>query len=74
MFLSESTVRTDADGNRYIYVPHSRQELADMFGVARPSLSREIGRMVDEGLISVEENRFRLLRREAIRALVHGCE
>lgn len=74
VYLSESPVRTDTDGNRYIHVPHSRQELADMFGVARPSLSREIGRMVDEGLISVEENRFRLVRRDAIRALVDGCE
>lgn len=37
-----------------INMPFNRNELADYLGVSRPSMSRELGRMRDEGLIEFE--------------------
>ncbi len=36
-----------------VVLPSSQTELADLFGVARPSLSRTLSEMVDEGIITV---------------------
>ncbi len=38
-------------GSHTFLLPLKRNELADFFNVARPSLSRELGQMRDEGLI-----------------------
>jgi CRP-like cAMP-binding protein len=40
----------DREGN--IKIPASQQEMADLFGVARPSVARALGELEDEGLIS----------------------
>ncbi|MDA3949002.1 MAG: Crp/Fnr family transcriptional regulator [Spirochaeta sp.] len=74
VFISEEKIRTDRNGVDYIHVSHSRQELADMFGVARPSLSRELGKMADEGMIWVSGATVQVLDRNAIEALVSGCD
>ncbi len=44
----------------------NREELADYLGTTRPSLSRELMNMQDEGLIAVERGDFRILDREAV--------
>ncbi len=41
-------------------VPYNRQELADYLCVDRSALSRELGNLKREGVLSVEGNRFRL--------------
>ena len=41
-------------------IPFSRQEMADYLCVDRSAMSRELGRMQDEGLISYYRNSFRL--------------
>lgn len=41
-------------GKNYSPLSMSRDEMADYLGVARPSLSRELMKMQDEGLIKVE--------------------
>ncbi|MEX2442194.1 MAG: Crp/Fnr family transcriptional regulator [Alkalispirochaeta sp.] len=74
VYISECAPRTDRNGSEYIHVKHSRQELADMFGVARPSLSREIGRMGDEGIIWADGSTIQIIDRSALEALVTGCE
>jgi CRP-like cAMP-binding protein len=74
VYISECKTRTDRNGTEYIHVNHSRQELADMFGVARPSLSREIGRMGDEGIIWADGATIQIIDRSALEALVTGCE
>lgn len=38
-----------------IHIPFNRQELADYLGVERSALSREMGRMKDEGLIDYDK-------------------
>lgn len=42
--------------------PFNREELADFLSVDRSALSRELGKLRDEGLIRFERNRFELLR------------
>lgn len=74
VYISECKTRTDRNGTEYIHVNHSRQELADMFGVARPSLSREIGRMGDEGIIWADGSTIQIIDRSALESLVTGCE
>lgn len=57
----------DKDG--CVMLQMNREMLADFLGVARPSLSRELGRMQDDGLIQVEKKEIRVLDREAIEEL-----
>lgn len=47
----------------------NREEFADYLNVARPSLSRELMKMQDEGLIEVEGDRIRVLDVERLRDL-----
>ncbi len=42
-------------------IPYNRQQLADYLSVDRSAMSSELSRMRDEGIISFEKNRFRLL-------------
>ncbi|MBL7006653.1 MAG: Crp/Fnr family transcriptional regulator [Spirochaetia bacterium] len=48
----------------------SREKLAEMFGSARPSVSREISRMCDEGLISVSGKAVTILQPEKLKNLL----
>ena len=45
-----------------LVLPFNRQQLADYLNVDRSALSRELGRMRDDGLLTFHKNRFRLLR------------
>ena len=40
--------------SKTIILPISKKQLADHFGVQRPSLFRELKRMKDEGLIEID--------------------
>lgn len=53
-----------------LILPLSREKLAEMFGSARPSVSREISRMCDEGLISVSGKAVTILQPEKLRNLL----
>ena len=52
-----------------VYLKMGREELADFLGVARPSLSRALMRLKEEGLIDVEKNRITVLDRYALEEL-----
>jgi len=39
-----------------VYTTISREKMAEQFGVTRPSLSRELSRMAQEGLITINRN------------------
>lgn len=43
-------------------IPFDRQQLADYLNVERSALSKELGKMQRDGLITVKKNRFRLHR------------
>ena len=53
-----------------LILPLSREKLAEMFGSARPSVSREISRMCDEGLISVSGKAVTILQPEKLKNLL----
>ena len=53
------------DGDRFSS-SMKREELADYLGTTRPSLSRELMNMQDEGMIVVDRSDIRILDREAL--------
>lgn len=52
-----------------VIVQMNRETLADFLGVARPSLSRELMKMQDEGLIEVSKKIIRVVNMEALETL-----
>lgn len=58
--------------SKTIIIPYTREQLADFFGVARPSLSREFSRMSDAGILSIEGKKVHLLKKTALKYLLNG--
>ena len=52
--------RREEAGSDYFRLPYSRQEMAEVLGVNRSALSRELGRMQREGLLEFYRSSFRL--------------
>ncbi len=48
----------------------NQTELADFFGVARPSLARSLSEMVQEGLISIKNKEYSVLNAKGLRELL----
>jgi CRP/FNR family transcriptional regulator, dissimilatory nitrate respiration regulator len=53
-------------------IPFTREQLADSFGVARPSLSRELSRMSDAGILIIEGKKIQILKKTALQYLLDG--
>lgn len=53
-----------------VQLPSTQTELADYFGVARPSLARTLGEMAAEGIITVERRTVTLLDHKALIGLM----
>lgn len=66
-FLLEQHQRTGQDT---FMLPLKRNELADFLNVSRPSLSREMGRMRDEGVIDFHRDSVKIMQVEALRNMV----
>lgn len=49
----------------------SQRELADLFGVARPSLARAMGEMEKDGLLAVNRREVHILNRDGLAGLMH---
>jgi len=47
-------------------IPHTQQQLADIFGVTRPALARCIKQLEDEKLIQTKSKNFRILNRNQL--------
>lgn len=54
-----------------VVLPSSQTDLAELFGVTRPSLSRTFSEMADEGIIKVDRRNITILNRERLLML---CE
>ena len=67
-WLLDGLEGSDGDDDT-VYLKMGREELADFLGVARPSLSRALMRLKEEGLIDVEKNRITVLDRYALEEL-----
>lgn len=53
--------RSNVSDSKIVILEETQQELADMFGVARPSLARTFKEMEDEGLILIERKKITLV-------------
>ena len=54
-YLSGQAVQA---GSKTFDLPFNRQQLADYLNLDRSALSKELGRMRDEGLLEFEKNHF----------------
>ncbi|MPW25073.1 helix-turn-helix domain-containing protein [Alkalibaculum sp. M08DMB] len=52
-------------------IPHNRNELAEFLNVTRPSLSREMAKMRDEGIIEFQKSSVALTDIDALKSSVH---
>lgn len=59
----------NADAAGAVPLSMKRQALADHLGVSRASMTRELGRMADEGLIAIRGRSFDVLDADALGAL-----
>jgi CRP-like cAMP-binding protein len=59
--LSYLAAQAKQHKNNAFEIPFDRQELADYLCVDRSAMSKELGRMRDEGILRFEKNRFVLL-------------
>jgi CRP-like cAMP-binding protein len=78
-FLSFKTIKgkvahflLDHAGEKFhsVELKNTQQQLADLFGVTRPSLARVFGEMQKEGLISIKNKTVTLLDRKALKELI----
>ncbi|HHX62398.1 MAG TPA: Crp/Fnr family transcriptional regulator [Epulopiscium sp.] len=53
--------------NRVFQIPLKRNELAEYLHIQRPSLSRELANMQDEGIIEFQGNTFQILELELLK-------
>ena len=53
-----------------IEIKQTQQQLADMFGVTRPSLARVLGEMQQEGLIKIERKTVTILDKEKLNRIL----
>jgi CRP-like cAMP-binding protein len=78
-FLSFKTIRQkiahfllEKAGDRLqtIEIPQSQTQLAEMFGVTRPSLARALGEMSQEGLIETKRRSIKILDKNRMNRLL----
>ena len=53
-------------------IPLNRNEMADYLNVSRPSMSRELGRMSKENIISFSKNNFKILAYELLKESIYN--
>lgn len=55
-----------------VEIHQSQGQLAEMFGIARPSLARTLGEMVQEGLIETNRRQIKILDKNRMNQLLKG--
>ncbi|NLW11404.1 MAG: Crp/Fnr family transcriptional regulator [Clostridiaceae bacterium] len=66
-FLMEQSLK---NGRTTFDLPMNREALADFLNVSRPSMSRELGRMRDEGIIDFYRSSFVIKNVEALKQMI----
>ena len=66
LFILENTT----DDNNSFTLKRNRTQLAEYFGVQRPSLSRTISELVDKGIISIDKREVTVLKRDELRKVL----
>lgn len=59
--VSYFSEQVSIQGTNDIKIPLDRQQLADYLGVERTALSKELGKMRDDGLLTFHKNEFHIL-------------
>lgn len=54
------------DGEDTVIMEHNQVQLAEYFGVTRPALSKEIGKLVDGGFIHISRGKVKILNKQAL--------
>ncbi len=54
------------EGKQYFLIDKTQEQLAEYFGVTRPSLARALGEMKDEGLIEIKRKEIKILDRNSL--------
>jgi CRP-like cAMP-binding protein len=57
-------------GSMTFELPLNREKLADFLSISRPSMSRELGRLRDEGIIEFHKNTFRIVDEERLKSFL----
>ena len=75
-FLSFKTIKgklahyitgLNREGRNRVAIPVSQQDLADLFGVARPSVARGLSELEKEGVLEVKNRQVRILSRTRLK-------
>lgn len=78
-FLSFKTIRGKVahyltthleEDRKTVFLKHTQQELAELFGIARPSLARTLGEMEEEGIIETRRKVITILDAGKVRDLL----
>ena len=65
-FLLESMT----DEGKTFSINRNQTELAEFFGVARPSLARSLSEMIQDGIIRIDKKQFTILDSKSLRSLL----
>lgn len=63
-----------SQGQKGVALTMSKQSLAEVFGVTRPSLSRAFAELADEGVLNLDGKIVEILDEAGLEAIVAGCE
>ena len=68
--IAHFLLEQSAEHGSNIIINRNQTELADFFGVARPSLSRSLSEMVQNGVISINKKEYTILNNKELRNLL----
>ena len=68
--LAHFLLENSTEEGRSFEINRNQTELADFFGVARPSLARSLSEMVQDGLISIRKKEYCILNYKGLRELL----
>jgi CRP-like cAMP-binding protein len=67
--LAQYILQKAGDDKKIIYLEVTQNELADFFGVARPSVARALGALEEEGLIEAKGKSIKVLDKDGLKVL-----
>ena len=68
--IAHYLLQKSGNNSNTVELNHTQQQLAELFGVTRPSLSRVLGEMQREGLISLERKNIIILEKQMLSHLL----
>ncbi|MEA1876734.1 MAG: Crp/Fnr family transcriptional regulator [Bacteroidota bacterium] len=66
--IAHYILQLDGDEDGFFLLPQTQQEMADLFGAARPSVARAFGQMEAEGVLEMTNRKVKVLSRNNLLA------